>query len=101
MSTNPAQIFGLYPRKGTIALGADADVVVFDPRREWVARGEEMYHKQKWTPFEGKTITGRVRRTIRRGETTYDEMGGGEPLFPQTPGSGRFLPHGYGNRNGS
>ncbi|MFL5759790.1 MAG: allantoinase AllB [Thermomicrobiales bacterium] len=100
MSTNPAQIFGLYPRKGTIALGSDADLVIFDPQREWIARGEEMFHKQKWTPFEGKTIIGRVRRSIRRGETTYDEMGAGEPLFPQQPGSGRFLPHGYGNRNG-
>jgi allantoinase len=100
MATNPAQIFGLYPRKGTIAMGADADVILFDPKREWIARGEDMYHKQKWTPFEGKTITGRVRRTIRRGETTFDEMGAGEPMFPSAPGSGRFLHHGYGEKNG-
>jgi allantoinase len=98
IATNPAQIFGLYPRKGTIALGADADVVLFDPKREWTAHGDDMQHKQKWTPFEGKTITGRVRRTIRRGQTIYDETGGGEPFLPASPGTGRFLPRGYGER---
>lgn len=99
IASNPAQIFGLYPRKGALALGADADVVLFDPRREWTAHGEEMQHKQKWTPFEGKTITGRVRRTIRRGQTIYDEMGRGEPILPASPGTGRFLPRGYGERS--
>ncbi|HKG24930.1 MAG TPA: allantoinase AllB, partial [Thermomicrobiales bacterium] len=59
IATNPAQIFGLYPRKGSIAIGADADVIVLDPKKEWVATGEEMLHRQKWTPFEGKTIKSR------------------------------------------
>jgi allantoinase len=99
IATNPAQIFGLYPRKGSISLGADADLVLFDPDREWEVRGEEMHHRQKWSPFEGKTITGRVRRTIRRGQTIYDESGAGEPIHPAGPGAGRFLPRGYGDRD--
>jgi dihydroorotase-like cyclic amidohydrolase len=98
ISTNPARIFGLYPRKGTLSIGADADLVLLDPNRAWVARGDEMLHKQKWTPFEGKTITGRVMRTIRRGETIYDDAREGQSRVPAAPGSGRFLPRGYGDK---
>jgi allantoinase len=96
ISTNAAQIFGLYPRKGTIAIGADADLVLFDPNETWIVRSEDLRHKQQWTPWEGKEITGRVRRTIRRGETIYDETGAGEALMLARPGSGRFLRRGYG-----
>jgi allantoinase len=97
ISTNPAKIFGLYPRKGTIALGADADIILFNPDHEWTVRGEEMLHRQQWTPLEGKTIKGRVIRTVRRGETIYDESGkDGEIRLPALPGSGKFLERGYG-----
>ena len=96
IATNPAQIFDLFPRKGTIAVGSDADVVVFDPERSWVVRGEEMHHKQRWTPFEGKTITGRVVRTLRRGETIYDDSLEADARLPGLAGSGRYLPRGYG-----
>jgi allantoinase len=99
ISTNPAQIFGLYPRKGTIALGSDADVIVFDPNKEWIAKGEEMFHKQKWTPFEGKTIKGRVLRTLRRGEVIYNDALEGQARVAGTPGSGRYLPRGYGTKD--
>jgi allantoinase len=97
IATNPAQIFELYPRKGTIAVGSDADVVIFDPERTWEVRGEDMFHKQKWTPFEGKMINGRVIRTIRRGETIYDDSLDGNARLPGLPGSGRYLPRGYGS----
>lgn len=96
MATNAAQMFGLYPRKGTIAIGSDADVVLFDPDEHWVIRAEDLRHRQQWTPWDGKEVTGRVRRTIRRGETIYDETGSGEALMLARPGSGRFLPRGYG-----
>jgi allantoinase len=96
MATNAAQMFGLYPRKGTLAIGSDADVVLFDPNESWVVQAEDLRHKQQWSPWEGKEITGRVRRTFRRGETIYDETGGGEPMMLARPGSGRFLPRGYG-----
>lgn len=96
ISTNAAQIFGLYPRKGTIAIGSDADLVLFDPNEHWIVSSLDLRHKQQWTPWEGEEITGRVRRTIRRGETIYDETGSGEALMLARPGSGRFLPRGYG-----
>ena len=100
IATNPAQVFDLYPRKGTIAIGSDADIVVFDPDRTRVARGTEMLHKQKWTAFEGKTITGRVVRTLRRGETIYDDSLEGDARLPGLAGSGRYLPRGYGHGDG-
>src|SRR5262249_32827678 len=96
MSTNPARIFGLYPRKGTLNIGADADLILFDPAHAWIARGEDMLHKQKWTPFEGKTITGPVIRTTGRGEPISDDVREGTGRTPAAPGSGRFLPRGYG-----
>jgi allantoinase len=96
LSTNPARIFGLYPRKGTIAPGSDADLVILDPKRTWSVRDEDALHRQKWTPWVGKTLTGRVVRTIRRGETIYDDGPTGEGRVPAAPGSGRFLPRGYG-----
>ena len=96
MATNPAQIFGLYPRKGTVAVGSDGDVVVFDPAKAWTVRGEDMLHRQKWTPFEGKTITGRVLKTVRRGEVIYDDAKTGADRVSQPAGSGRYLARGYG-----
>ena len=60
ISTNPARIFGLYPRKGTLAIGADADIALLDPNKTWTVTVDDALHKQKWTPYEGKEITGRV-----------------------------------------
>jgi allantoinase len=95
-AANPARIFGLYPRKGTLAIGADADMILLDPAAEWTVSVDDILHKQKWTPYEGKSLTGRVRRTIRRGETIYDDAAGGMDRITAVPGSGRFLPGGYG-----
>jgi len=96
MAGNPARIFGLAPRKGAIQVGADADLVLFDPARSWTVRGEEMRHRHTWTPFEGRRVTGRVIRTLRRGETIYDDRVEGAAQLPGVPGSGRFLPRGSG-----
>ena len=93
---NPARIFGLAPRKGRLTIGADADITLLDPGASWTVSVDDALHKQKWTPFEGKTLTGRVVRTIRRGETIFDDARRGEARVLATPGSGRFLPRGYG-----
>ncbi|MFN8593777.1 MAG: allantoinase AllB [Thermomicrobiales bacterium] len=95
-ATNPARIFGLCPRKGTLAVGADADLTLLDPDAAWTVNVPDILHKQKWTPYEGKSITGRVRRTVRRGVIIFDDARQGEDRMLAAPGSGRFLPRGYG-----
>ena len=96
IATNPARIFGLFPRKGTLAVGADADVTLLDPKAAWTVTVDDALHRQKWTPYEGKEMTGRVVRTIRRGETIFDDSRDGDRRILAAPGSGTFLPRGYG-----
>ncbi|HVN27026.1 MAG TPA: amidohydrolase family protein, partial [Candidatus Binataceae bacterium] len=68
VSSNPAKIFGMYPRKGTIVEGADADLVVFDTNAKVVVHASEMHSRADYDPFEGFEITGWPRITISRGE---------------------------------
>ena len=71
VATNPAKIFGLYPRKGAIVVGADADLVVFDPGRKVVIRSAEMHSRADYDPFEGFEVTGWPRETISHGEVIF------------------------------
>lgn len=71
MSLNPARLFGLYPAKGHLGAGADADLVVVDPEREWTFSAEMMLSRHKQSPFDGRTFKGAVVRTIVRGQTVY------------------------------
>src|SRR6202030_4403007 len=68
VAMNPAKIFGLYPRKGAIVEGADADLVVFDPNFKVVVHANEMHSRADYDPFEGFEVTGWPRVTISRGE---------------------------------
>ncbi|WP_258349147.1 dihydropyrimidinase [Saccharopolyspora gregorii] len=85
-STTPARMFGLHPRKGTIAPGSDADVVLYDPRAEHVLSAGTHHMNVDYNPYEGRTVTGAVRTVLSRGRVILD---GGE--YRGRPGHGRFL----------
>jgi dihydropyrimidinase/allantoinase len=70
-SANPARAFGLYPRKGTIAVGADADLVVLDPAREHVVSPAVLHSAQDFTPFAGMRVRGWPTHTLLRGRTVF------------------------------
>ncbi|WP_020683673.1 dihydropyrimidinase [Marinobacterium rhizophilum] len=88
-STNPAKLYGLYPQKGSIAVGADADLVIWDAQREVTIRNEQLHHDVDYTPYEGMQITGWPETTLSRGEVVW---GQGAPS--NAVGRGRFLPCG-------
>ena len=88
-SANPARNFSLYPKKGDIRPGADADLVLVDINSEITARAEDMFTRCPGTVYEGMTFGARVRRTMVRGRTTYVDEGRPEIVVP--PGSGMFL----------
>ena len=85
-ATNPARLFGLYPRKGTIQIGADADIVAFDPKARKTIRAEDLHSAADWDPFEGWEVEGWPRMTLSRGEVVVDR---GQVLA--RPGRGRLL----------
>jgi dihydropyrimidinase len=87
VSTNPARLAGLYPRKGAIAPGADADLVVFDPERARTIHAPEMYSAADHDIFEGWRVTGWPDLTIGRGEILFER---GE--VRARPGRGQFVP---------
>jgi dihydropyrimidinase len=66
-STSHAKIYGLYPRKGTIGIGSDADIAVWDPNREMTITQELMHHGADYTPYEGIAVTGWPISTMVRG----------------------------------
>jgi dihydropyrimidinase len=68
-ATNHAKMYGLHPKKGTIAVGADADIAIWDPDRKVTIRQEILHHGSDYTPYEGLEVTGWPMTTIVRGET--------------------------------
>jgi allantoinase len=86
-STAAAKRFGLFPRKGAIAAGSDADLAFIDTKKRWKVRGAAFGSKGKFTPFEGREFTGKVVRTMCRGAVVYEEGKG--ILVP--PGFGHFV----------
>jgi dihydropyrimidinase len=85
-STNSAKLFGLYPRKGTIAVGSDADLVIFDPKVTKRVKNSMLKSRADYSVFEGWDVTGWPAMTIRRGEIVFKD---GEVLG--VPGTGAFL----------
>ena len=71
--TNPAKIFGIYSRKGSIQPGADADLVIVDLKMSKVVRADELHYKVGWTPYEGRKLKGWPIMTMRRGKVLFQE----------------------------
>ncbi|MBX9593653.1 MAG: dihydropyrimidinase [Roseomonas sp.] len=88
-STNPARLMGLYPKKGAIQPGADADLVLWDPKKKVTITNALMQHAIDYTPYEGLEVTGWPVSTIRRGEVVMRDG-----KVQAEPGTGRFLPRG-------
>ncbi len=86
LSAAPARIFGLYPEKGSLEPGTDADIVIFDPGAEGVITNENRHTKAGYTPYNGITVKGRVEMTMLRGKVIVKE-----DTFTGERGSGKFL----------
>jgi dihydropyrimidinase len=86
-SANPAKIFGLYPRKGTIAVGSDADILIWDANKEHTIRAQTHHMRTDYNVYEGMMVKGWPERVLVRGQTVVE----GE-VWRGKAGSGRFLP---------
>jgi dihydropyrimidinase len=86
MATNPAKMYGLYPRKGSLAIGADADIVVFDPDCKLTITNSMLHHNVDYTPYEGLAVTGWPETVLSHGLTVVENRN-----FLGRAGQGRFL----------
>jgi dihydropyrimidinase len=87
LCTNPAKLFGLYPRKGTLSVGADADIVVFDPAVERTLRADNLHSRSDYSIYDGLRVQGSPRSVLVRGEVVVDAN-----RLVGSPGHGRFIP---------
>ena len=87
MATAPARIAGLHPRKGVLAAGSDADIVVFDPSARRTIRAADMHSACDYDPYEGWDVTGWPEVVLSRGEVVYERG-----TVIGAPGRGRFIP---------
>jgi dihydropyrimidinase len=85
-STNPAKIFGMYPRKGTIAVGSDADIVIWDPNKEHTISAKTHHMNVDYSMFEGKKIKGNAETVLSRGEVIVQNN-----KFSGSAGRGNFV----------
>ena len=88
-ATTPAKMFGLYPQKGTIAVGSDADIVVFDPDQKHVLSAETHHMWVDYSCYEGLEITGKVETVLSRGRTIIEDG-----AYHGSPGDGSYLRRG-------
>jgi dihydropyrimidinase len=88
LAENPARIFGLYPRKGAIRIGADADLTIWDPAPKWTIEQSQHLGIARFTPYEGWDVQGKPWMTLLRGQVVLGHDGGIE----QKPGYGQYLP---------
>ena len=86
VATTPAKLFGLYPRKGTLAPGSDADIVVWDPNADHTISASTHHMRVDYSMFEGFTVKGNAKLVMSRGEVLVDDGG-----YLGRPGRGQFL----------
>ena len=86
-ATNVAKLYGLYPRKGTIAIGADADLAVWDPNKQVTINSDKLHDNVGYTPYAGRTLTGWPETVLSRGRVVVEQG-----ALQVERGSGVFLP---------
>jgi dihydropyrimidinase len=86
LATNPAKLFGLYPRKGTIAVGSDADIVIFDPKKQVTITAANQHSKTDYNLYEGTEVTGSPETVLLRGHVLVEN----DELVAQ-PGIGQYV----------
>lgn len=86
VSTNPAKLFGIYPKKGSLEVGTDADLTILDPNERWTLEDDKMHSASHYTPYRHFEVHGRVRTTILRGKVIMENG-----QYYGQPGEGRFI----------
>ena len=86
VSTNPAKLVGLYPQKGTLSIGSDADIMIIDPQKEVIMTNSLLHSQADYTPYEGMKIKGYPIVTISRGEILWQDG-----KFSGRPGRGKWI----------
>ena len=86
VSTNPAKLFGIYPEKGSLEVGTDADLTILDPNERWTLEDDKMHSASHYTPYRHFEVHGRVRTTILRGKVIMENG-----QYYGQPGEGRFI----------
>ena len=92
VATAPAKLFGLWPRKGTIAPGSDADIVVFDPDEEMTISAKTHHMNVDYSCYEGMKVRGVTKTVLSRGDVVIEEG-----KYVAKPGRGEFLKRGHFN----
>jgi len=93
LSTGPAKAFGLYPKKGALRVGSDADLVIFDPDEAWTLSSETTHSASGYTPYEGFSVLGKPIMTYLRGRLIM-----GDGIYLGIEGNGEFVPQGNPGR---
>jgi dihydropyrimidinase len=91
-ATEPAKIYGLYPKKGSIVIGGDADVALWDPSKEVTFSDATVKDRSNYTPWAGRTVKGWPVTVIRRGAVIVEDN-----ALQAAPGTGRFIPRTAGS----
>lgn len=86
VSANPARLFGIYPQKGSLEIGTDADIIIFDPSKRWTLEDDNVHSASHYTPYRGFGVHGKVRTTILRGKVIMDDG-----KYYGVPGEGKFI----------